>query len=884
MSKNLTRKGLALGALVALGSSLIAGAPASAAPTALYLESAFGTNLNGVLGQNFVLSGTAAGAATNDEVKYYVEGATAANLTVVGRYTTDLSADIASSGAYVTATSNGATLNSVSNALKLSDTDAAAKIATISTGASYKAGNAFQFALKVNATNVTETASVKVTPFLDSVLADGVPGANELKGTPVTIVFNKASGLTATPTLTTVKMGSAVKASVAVSTVNLEQFRATTKGAPAAQDFVNVDFTENGGAFGTQSLAPAYDTTDKVFTVSSSSSSLTAGNVYGATAQFGTTDSASAALVTATAGDVASLGAFAVTKGTSYRASYASSSNVIRSGAGSVSISTTATVASGKSKSGQKVTFKIAESGNATLSSGASVTAGGVSLTNADAAAADEKTVDVTTDADGKATLAISYTGIKAGDQVVVSATAAGASGSVAVSSNTTFTGQDSVAVAVVDASGAIHSGTSVRQVAKGSALPIEYTLVDQFGQTPSGDFQAVISENSSNANFTANVAFASGKASFNGSDNSTADNNYTVTATVQKKNATSGNWEAIGSGLSTTSAIQIAAPGTPASITVTAAATDSVVRDSVTYVGGNIDIEQESVTRTAPSNGTTISGTVVGSNGAVVDGATVVVTSANLLFKAGSAYGVGSITLRTDASGSYGTINVYSNKAGTQTVTITSGGVSKTVDIKFAAVTVTGSHTSIGSVWTTDAPARIQPGKTLKVTATLKDKYGNAVDTSNSLVKVSYTGPGFLTATPATDTDSAGTISFTVLLGASDEGAATVKFTFAGANGTLEETSSNDDVVSTSTVIIGADVAVVPTAAVAGSTKRFFLSVDNNTGAKNVVVKVAGKTFATLKGSSSKKTYVVKAPKGSHKVTVFVGGKLIATKTISVK
>ena len=59
---------------------------------------------------------------------------------------------------------------------------------------------------------------------------------------------------------------------------------------------------------------------------------------------------------------------------------------------------------------------------------------------------------------------------------------------------------------------------------------------------------------------------------------------------------------------------------------------------------------------------------------------------------------------------------------------------------------------------------------------------------------------------------------------------------------------------------------------------------MSNNTGAKSVVVKVAGKTFKTLKGSTAKKTYTVAAPKGSHKVTVFVGGKLVATKTISVK
>jgi hypothetical protein len=48
--------------------------------------------------------------------------------------------------------------------------------------------------------------------------------------------------------------------------------------------------------------------------------------------------------------------------------------------------------------------------------------------------------------------------------------------------------------------------------------------------------------------------------------------------------------------------------------------------------------------------------------------------------------------------------------------------------------------------------------------------------------------------------------------------------------------------------------------------------------------VKVAGKFFGSFTGTAAKKSVAFKAPKGSHKVTVFVGGKLVATKTISVK
>jgi hypothetical protein len=108
------------------------------------------------------------------------------------------------------------------------------------------------------------------------------------------------------------------------------------------------------------------------------------------------------------------------------------------------------------------------------------------------------------------------------------------------------------------------------------------------------------------------------------------------------------------------------------------------------------------------------------------------------------------------------------------------------------------------------------------------------------------------------------------------DTGAAVIK-----AVATL---NASTDITTTATIQIGSAPVAGASAAIAGSTKRFFVSVSGNTGAKNVVVKVAGKTFKTLKGSTAKKTYVVAAPKGSHKVTVYVGGKLVATKTVSVK
>jgi hypothetical protein len=279
------------------------------------------------------------------------------------------------------------------------------------------------------------------------------------------------------------------------------------------------------------------------------------------------------------------------------------------------------------------------------------------------------------------------------------------------------------------------------------------------------------------------------------------------------------------------------------------------------------------------------MSAVVTDASGAPVPGAAVTFAGTGVLFQAGGTirtndgtFGLDSLVVYTDASGSTGNVFYYSNNTGKQTITVTSGAATKTQAISWAAVT------SGGSAWTITAPTYILPGQTLKVSAVLKDKYGALVDTAAGDIKVSYTGPGYLTATPATETDEDGAVSFTVLLGAADTGSATVKFTYEGTNGTIAETEENDDIVAQSIITLGAAPVAGATAAVAGSTKRFFVSVSGNTGAKNVVVKVAGKTFKTLKGSTAKKTYTVAAPKGSHKVTVFVGGKLVATKTVSVK
>ena len=864
MSKNLTRKGLALGAVVALGSSLFAGTPATAAPTALYLDTAFGTSgtsQTGVLGQYFTLAASALGRVTADEVEFYVEGVAAANVSATARVVTDLSV------------ATGTTPYNVTPAETSVDADA--KQTSYSAGTSaWTAGSYYEFAIKVDSTAVTSTTSVKVTPFIDSVVNDGKPGSNELTGSAVTINFVKGSELTATPTITA-PVGAKANAVVAISGgVNIAQFRAAADGGHAETPFT-VLFKQDGADFGS-AVNALYNTTDKVLTVDSASNT-TAGKIYGATAKINATDSASAAAVTATAGKAASLSGVAIAKGTSFAAAPAVSTNVIRSGAGSISASTTVTAVSGESKAGQKVTFTVTEYSASALASGASVTAGGKTLTNAASGTTEKFTVDVVSDADGVATLPISYTGLADGNKISVSATAVGASASVSAA-GIDLTAQDSVATAIVDLIKETQAGTAVRQIAKGGSFSIAYTVVDQFGQTPTGTFR-VVATNSGATNVpsvTSPVAVSAGKVTLSGTDNSTSTDDYTVTATLQKLGTDGVTYANVGS-VATTSTISAGTVGTPATLSVTAGATTGVARSLTTLVGGNTVLEQSSVDRTAPANGTTLTTVATDASGALVAGTAVTYTAAGVLFKSGTTYGLGSITVYTDASGSTGAVNIYSNLSGKFAVAVTAGSATKSIDITWAAVT------SGGSAWTVSAPANILPGQTLKVSAVLKDKYGAVVDTASGDVKVVYTGAGFVTATLPTETDADGAISFTVLLGAADLGTATVKFIYEGANGTLEETTSNDDVVGSASIVLGKAAAAAATAAVSGSTGKFFVSA-TNAAAKKVVVKVAGKFFRSFAGTAAKKTVALKAPKGKHKVTVFVGGKLVTTKTITVK
>jgi hypothetical protein len=305
---------------------------------------------------------------------------------------------------------------------------------------------------------------------------------------------------------------------------------------------------------------------------------------------------------------------------------------------------------------------------------------------------------------------------------------------------------------------------------------------------------------------------------------------------------------------------------------------TTALTRNGAALVAGNTDAEQTTVARTT-AGGSTIAATITDSYGAVVYGAPVTFSAKGVLFKAGNVYSLDSITVNTAANGTTGTLNIYSNIVGDVTVSVTSGAATAaTQKYTFDAAT-TG-----GSAWAVTAPSNVLPGTTLKVSAILTDAQGGIVDTTGSLVRITYTGPGYVTSTLPTDTDADGKVSFTVLLGAGDSGSATVKLEYANTNG-FEETVDNDDVVKTATVTIGAaaSTAVATSANASASKGKINVAVTAAKG-KTVVVKVGGKFATSFSATGSKKSVAVKSAKGAKTVTIYVGGKLVKTVKVTVK
>jgi trimeric autotransporter adhesin len=900
MSKNLTRKGLALGSVVALGATLFAGSPALAAPGITLTDLNDKGNYTMLEGEKFTFlaSGNADWAGSASTLRVLVK-----NVSGSANAPTEL---IGSNGA--TAESY-ATSGTTATALGTVAADTAVFAYSTMT-------SPFQFSLTSGAIAADTTESYEVTAWAD-VNNNGVINTGEYASPTRTVVFKDIASLTTTITIDSPVQGATtVGADVSIPGVAIDQLTAAEFG---------VKFTNgtDGSIASSANVDAVTLSTDKTkFESDLAVNALLKDTAVKAqlkwktsaidTSDSGNTVVGAAATAAVVAAKAATMTADVVRSKTALYVSTSGSvvtGNVLRNSEFELKATAKDSSTTPKVVAGLAVEVAITvPTGtlSGTAGSVVSLTVNGTTYTDESklpGASSTYAKIKTTTDADGVAKVKISSAGLTADDVVSAVFSAETLSSTVEVlQKEATYTGYIT------------NYGTKATTT-DGVAVPVQVAIVDQFGGVPADgtfDARAIFTSSSqttaaTNASNVTGVAVVAGKATVNILDNGTGTGANVYDIEYIKKDSVNGGY---GSNtavnldgafdIAIVSAADAAAgslkaytnSGQGTELSKNTAETAYTLDNSSNALSvadfGNFDSRY--VLGTLPTQTATaavIYGKVSSASSATVAsaaiaGAPVTLTGTGLLFKfttAGSKdiYATGSITVPADADGKY-EVSVWSQKAGTQTVTITSGSAKAAlVEIKFAQPLATAA-----TVLTVDAPAYILPGRTLVVTAKAVDKFGNGVDVADTHASVTYTGPGLVVGSLPTQTDAKGELSFRVLLGANEVGSATVVVKVsADADTTFDETG---DLAVTKIVNIGSAPVAGATAAIAGSTKRFFVSVDGNSSAKNVVVKVAGRTFATLKGSSAKKTYTVRAPKGSHKVTVFVGGKLIATKTISVK
>jgi len=234
--------------------------------------------------------------------------------------------------------------------------------------------------------------------------------------------------------------------------------------------------------------------------------------------------------------------------------------------------------------------------------------------------------------------------------------------------------------------------------------------------------------------------------------------------------------------------------------------------------------IGQSAPTTPTSASGITISGTARDAN---LDETTVLVTlsAPGLMFEADGVWSIGSITVHADANGAY-TADVYSNLAGSHTVTVTAGSASTTEVLYYAE-----ADDNAGTSLVLTAPDSVLPGSTLSITAKVTDKFGNAINTTSTTAAsnddasellgdfaMTYSGPGLLVGSLPTETGADGVATLGYLIGSADTGTITVTAKY-DANGDADYTDAGDLVV-TKTITIGA--AVVAKKVNAGSFKGY--------------------------------------------------------------
>ena len=862
MSKNLIRKGLAIGASASLVVTALVGfaAPAQAAGE-LKLEPNTGTVYAVPATNQFALKTSYTGAAgETSKIKYSITSAGSASRL-----------DAKASSTLATAQTTPG------SAIAIGDTSDILTPADAATAPNY-------LVLELDgASSTTVTQSVGVQAFIDSNSND-VLDTGEWTSNSVTVTFLKLSeiswvvdikDLTRTDTTAT--------AYVTAANINLAQL--TTGGttsqvaavfydgatllftnvATAGYDVADDDYAAN---------AMSYNATDnRLEATSAATTALAAGDSIKADIYFETTAAAETAsaldiavggvdgLATGTANDTVvktkteTVPAEIVTANTQVK-SDASSNNTavatnaakVRTGATSLVTYSEVTYATGVTSA--VVTFTVSEASANSIKSGATISGGGKTLSNTNAGLTQDFSVDVTANADGEAILTLTLSGLEAGNTFTVDSTVQGYSDTAV-----TYTVEDSAANGLKNLNAVGTNGSAAELLfATGAGVELRYAALDQYGNllNVAGHTVSV-----SDGTGTWSGAVSSGYATVSIPAYSTATTK-TMTPALLKNGVDVSITEP-------TAEVTIGTATAPAKVTGTSATgTAENSREALNlnaYKAADTRIGQTAPTVTAGSNAV-ISGTVTDSNLDTTI-SSVTVSSASLMFEEDGVWTTGSITVQTTSAGAY-SVDAYSNKAGKHVVTITAGSATVTEEIWFDA-----AADDTATVLTLSAPTSVKGGRTLLVSGTLTDKFGNPVtaDGTDEDFNLTYDGPGFVTAAMPTAVSATGTFSFRVLLSQGDAGVGTVSAAY--------DLDEDGDYTDTGDLTASAAVWVGPIAnAKAGAKEGRVIVEAYRAKGKTVSVFVGATRVATFTANKANFSAVVKGIKsGTRNVSVRLSG-----------
>jgi hypothetical protein len=433
--------------------------------------------------------------------------------------------------------------------------------------------------------------------------------------------------------------------------------------------------------------------------------------------------------------------------------------------------------------------------------------------------------VTLLTDAAGKVTFTIGENDGAVGSAVKVNVVPEGVAGDKTAELDLIWSDTIYSVLDINDNAGVIATGYN--SITVGGSYVYALRVLDQWKNTPADGTHRIKSETTGRTVSTGYVTLVSGAGSLTVTDSTIGTTTSIATALTLEKLGTTGVW-------ATTDTLNDGAVGGGGTLTyntsvVKTTQVDAVLLDtdgSTAFGSGVADLSAIATTvatvaqdrritnMVRPGYGDASTADVTGRVAATITnvtraGASVTISGpSNILFSDGAVDALGSLTFRADAAGEFA-VELFSNVSQANTViTVTSGGVSKTVKVTF-----TGPGASFGTKIAIDAPASVMPGTSFKVTATLTDKNGNAVasttSTSNTVGRmlVTYTGPGITIATMPTQTDSKGQVSFTILLGTNDSGTGVVSVSYdQGDDADFDGAAAGDlDVTATASITVGA-------------------------------------------------------------------------------